>query len=34
MEATLPATEDEAWEKLSITLTTELQAKNSKYVNC
>ena len=27
-----PATEDEAWEKLTITLTTELQGENSKYV--
>ena len=27
-----PAPEDEAWEKLSIALTTELQGENSKYV--
>ncbi len=27
-----PATEDEAWETLSIALTTELQGENSKYV--
>jgi GNAT superfamily N-acetyltransferase len=27
-----PATDDEAWEKLSMALTTELQGENSKYV--
>ena len=27
-----PATEDDAWEKLSIALTSELQGENSKYV--
>ena len=27
-----PATEDEAWEKLSVAFTTELQGENSKYV--
>jgi GNAT superfamily N-acetyltransferase len=27
-----PATEDEAWKKLSIALTTELRGENSKYV--
>jgi len=27
-----PATEDEAWEKLSISLTTELQRETSKYL--
>jgi GNAT superfamily N-acetyltransferase len=27
-----PATDDEAWEKLSMALSTELQGENSKYV--